>query len=139
MTKSSLSKELIQIFDSIIELELLETFSDRKRFSRDFFYYSPVLEKELAECCAELVVKPLSVNAVIAVASTCQKHRIPLTIRGSGTGNYGQCVPLRGGEVMLMSELSQIRDFDKNWDAFIRNVKRCTLGHNGTPSDETPK
>jgi hypothetical protein len=30
---------------------------------------------------------------------------------------------------------TQIKDFEKNWDAFIKNVKE----HNGTPSDKTTK
>ena len=30
---------------------------------------------------------------------------------------------------------NQIKDFEKNWDAFIKNVKE----HNGTPSDKTTK
>ena len=114
MTKASFSKELINSFDSIVDLDLLETLSDREKFSKDFFYYSPVLEKELAECCAQLVVRPHSVNAVIAVSSLCNKNGIPLTIRGAGTGNYGQSVPLRGGVVMLMGELSRIRNFDRD-------------------------
>ena len=30
---------------------------------------------------------------------------------------------------------TQIKDFEKNWDAFIKNVKE----HNGTPPDKTTK
>tara|TARA_Y100001968_G_scaffold140202_1_gene128275 strand:- start:2473 stop:3819 length:1347 start_codon:yes stop_codon:yes gene_type:complete len=114
MTTTLLPKELIHEFDSIVDLELLETLSDRKKFSKDFYDYSPVLEKQLAGCCAQLVVKPLSVNAVVDVVRVCKKYAIPLTIRGSGTGNYGQCVPLKGGVVMLMSDFSNIREFDSN-------------------------
>jgi hypothetical protein len=39
--------------------------------------------------------------------SLCAKLRIPITIRGSGTGNYGQSVPLHGGVVLDMSGFNQ--------------------------------
>ena len=37
------------------------------------------------------------------------RHGVPLTVRGAGTGNYGQCVPLDGGVVMLTTGLQRIR------------------------------
>ena len=33
---------------------------------------------------------------MIRVAAACARHRVPLTVRGGGTGNYGQAVPLAG-------------------------------------------
>ena len=105
---------LIQELRQVPELELIESISDRKRFSRDFYDYSPVLIEILSTCCADVVVRPLSVEAVICVVSACKKRMIPLTIRGAGTGNYGQCVPLENGVVMLMSGLNKIREFDNS-------------------------
>ncbi len=93
-------------------LEVYEKTSDLKRFSKDFFDYSPILVAKLKDCVADIVVKPFSVDAIICVSRICNKFSIPLTIRGSGTGNYGQCVPLKGGVVMVMSALRSIRSFD---------------------------
>jgi len=93
-------------------LNLLREEADRDRYSRDAYDYSPVLRERLAHCRADLVVRPESVAAVQAVASACARHGVPLTLRGAGTGNYGQCVPLNGGVVMLMGMVSAVRHID---------------------------
>jgi FAD/FMN-containing dehydrogenase len=76
--------------------------------SRDFFWFSPVLKRQLQGKVAELVVVPRDEADVIRVASAAARHRVPITIRGGGTGNYGQCVPVQGGVVLDMSPLSEI-------------------------------
>tara|TARA_Y100001968_G_scaffold42730_2_gene32809 strand:+ start:5303 stop:6646 length:1344 start_codon:yes stop_codon:yes gene_type:complete len=105
-------QNLISEFGSVDNLKIIDTLPDLEKFSRDFFDYSPILESRLQSCCADLVVRPSSVEAVMAVAGACKRNGIPLTLRGSGTGNYGQCVPLEGGVVMLMSNLNNIRHID---------------------------
>ncbi len=103
---------LLKELKSISDLEVFQKTNDLKRFSKDFFDYSPILINELKDCVADIVVRPLSVDAIIIVAQICNKHSTPLTLRGSGTGNYGQCVPLNGGVVMVMSGLKRIRNFN---------------------------
>jgi FAD/FMN-containing dehydrogenase len=76
--------------------------------SRDFCWFSPVLKQDLSEACADLVVMPRDQDDVARVAAACARHRVPLTPRGGGTGNYGQCVPLHGGVVMEMGGLDRI-------------------------------
>ena len=93
-------------------LELFGESADLKRLSRDSYDYSPVLEKRLEACRADLVVRPADASAVQHLAAACARHRVPLTIRGAGTGNYGQCVPLDGGVVMLTGSLQRIRGID---------------------------
>ena len=89
--------------------ELLQEADDLIRLSRDAYDYSPVLEPRLRSCRADLVVRPSDVDAVERLAAACALHEIPLTVRGSGTGNYGQSVPLEGGVVMLTAALRAIR------------------------------
>ena len=96
---------LRQALSAVPDLELLEEPGELQRHSRDAFEYSPVLTPQLEACRAELVLRPRSVDAVERLASACAEHQIPLTLRGSGTGNYGQCVPLQGGVVMLTTAL----------------------------------
>jgi len=76
--------------------------------SRDFFWYSPILKERLADRVGDVVVTPRSEADVLAVARLCAKHRLPLTARGAGTGNYGQAVPLHGGVVLDMIGMTEI-------------------------------
>ena len=82
------------------------------RLSTDFHTYSPVLEPLLAPCRAQLAVRAHSLEELRLVASACARHTVPLTLRGAGTGNYGQCVPLAGGLVLDLSGLRQLRQLD---------------------------
>ncbi|CAO4134089.1 FAD-binding oxidoreductase [Methylorubrum extorquens] len=79
----------------------------RKR-SRDFFWYSPVLDAELKGLSGDVVAEPANEAEVIAVAASCARHGVPLTVRGGGTGNYGQAVPLHGGVVLDVSGLDRV-------------------------------
>ena len=103
---------LRQALSAVPDLELLAEPAELQRHSRDAFEYSPVLTPRLERCRAELVVRPHTVEAVERLASVCTEHHVPLTLRGSGTGNYGQCVPLQGGVVMLTTALRRIRSID---------------------------
>ncbi|WP_250514615.1 FAD-binding oxidoreductase [Caballeronia sp. INDeC2] len=76
--------------------------------SRDFSWYSPILDVQLKDCIANLIVFPHSEEDVMRVAACVARWRVPLTVRGGGTGNYGQCVPLQGGVVMDMTELKRV-------------------------------
>jgi FAD/FMN-containing dehydrogenase len=79
-----------------------------RRRSRDYFWYSPVLAGQLQGKTAEVVVTPRDEAEVIRVASACARHRVALTPRGAGTGNYGQAVPLAGGVLLDLSEMTAI-------------------------------
>ncbi|MEX0853689.1 MAG: FAD-binding oxidoreductase, partial [Bauldia sp.] len=75
--------------------------------SRDFYWFSPILKPMLDDKRAELVVMPKNKDQVIRVARACARHRLPVTVRGGGTGNYGQAVPLAGGVVLDMTGLER--------------------------------
>jgi FAD/FMN-containing dehydrogenase len=79
----------------------------RKR-SRDFFWYSPILNAALADKSADILVSPRDEAEVIRVAAACAKRRIPLTVRAGATGNYGQAVPLEGGVLLDITALTAI-------------------------------
>jgi FAD/FMN-containing dehydrogenase len=82
-----------------------------ERLSKDFYWYSPVLKRQLQSKRGDIVVQPVDVDEVLAIARYAGEHGVPLTVRGAGTGNYGQCIPLQGGIVMdlaLMDKLEAI-------------------------------
>jgi FAD/FMN-containing dehydrogenase len=76
--------------------------------SRDFFWYSPLLKQALNQKSADLVVCPRNEEDVVRTAALCAQHKVPLTVRGAGTGNYGQSVPLEGGVVLDMAGLKKL-------------------------------
>lgn len=73
------------------------------RLSQDFSWFSPVLKRQLEGKRAAAVVRPRSEDEIRRLVSLCARLRVPITVRGSGTGNYGQAVPLQGGVVLDMS------------------------------------
>jgi len=79
-----------------------------QRKSRDFFWFSPILKTQLEGKLADLIVVPRDEADVIRIAGAAARYRVPVTIRGGGTGNYGQCVPVRGGVVLDMTALNTI-------------------------------
>jgi len=76
--------------------------------SRDYFWYSPVLNKQLHGKSADIVATPRNEADVIRVAAACAKLRIPLTPRGAATGNYGQAVPLEGGVLLDLTGMTKV-------------------------------
>ena len=81
---------------------------NRRRKSRDYFWTSPILNEILKDKVADVVVTARSEDDVVRLAAACARHRVPLTVRAGATGNYGQCVPLEGGVVVDITQLSAV-------------------------------
>lgn len=90
------------------DIPLVTESSTVRRRSRDFFWYSPILNAELHGKAADIIACPRNEADVIAIAASCAKRRIPLTVRGGATGNYGQAVPLEGGVLLDVTGLDAI-------------------------------
>ena len=78
--------------------------------SRDFYWYSPVLKERLDHVTGDLIVSPKTEDEVIRVLKACYKHDVPVTPCGTGTGNYGQAMPLSGGVVLSLADMSEIKE-----------------------------
>ncbi len=84
-----------------------------ERLSRDFYWYSPVLKAQLDGKHADVIVQPLDTREICAVLRYCYQNEIPVTLRGAGTGNYGQAVPLHGGVVLALQRMETIEGIDE--------------------------
>lgn len=96
----------------IASLGAVEVIRDRaqvEKLSKDYYYFSPILQAQLADKTADLVVRPASEAEVLQVAKACVAAKVPVTVRGAGTGNYGQCIPLAGGVILDLSRLNEVK------------------------------
>src|SRR5687767_12990609 len=62
----------------------------------------------------DLVVIPGTTEEISAVARLCNDHRVPLVVRGAGTGYTGGAVPTHGGVVLSMERLNRILEIDES-------------------------
>lgn len=104
--------------------------------SRDFYWYSPVLKAQLDHVKGDLIVTPKNEDEVIRVLAACHRHGVPVTPRGSGTGNYGQAMPLSGGVVLNLAEMNQIKTIAPGRvvtgpGAVLAEIDRATRAHSG--------
>jgi FAD/FMN-containing dehydrogenase len=99
-----------------------------QRLSRDFYWYSPILKKQLDDKTAELALQPINVEEIQHILACCYERNIPVTTRGAGTGNYGQAVPLHGGVVLDLINLDRIEAITSDGIAICQpNVRLGTL------------
>ena len=98
-----------KLFQQLPDLEFITDAPQLTKLSLDYYYFSPILEARLKDKRANLAVRPVTEAEIIQVAQVCVELKIPLTVRGAGTGNYGQCIPLKGGIVLDLSKMNQIK------------------------------
>ena len=109
--------------------------------SRDYYWYSPILKEQLDPCRGELLVRAASESEVLRIAAACARYRVPLTVRGGGTGNYGQCVPLDGGVILDITGLDRILDIQPGIvsvqaGALIMDIERAVRSSSVLPGGQ---
>jgi FAD/FMN-containing dehydrogenase len=97
------------VISSLEGIEVIRDAAQVAKLSKDYYTYSPILRPLLDDKVGDLVVRPASETEVLRVAQVCVQHRIPLTVRGAGTGNYGQCIPLEGGIILDMTRMQAVK------------------------------
>ena len=61
----------------------------------------------------DIVVLPASTGEVAAIARLCNAERVPLVVRGAGTGFTGGAVPTCGGVLLSMERFNRILEVDE--------------------------
>jgi FAD/FMN-containing dehydrogenase len=93
------------------DLGTIRTYDDPKQLearSKDYYWYSPILSAQLDGLTGQILVMPETEAEVMTVARAAARHGVPLTVRGGGTGNYGQCVPMEGGAILDITRLNRV-------------------------------
>ncbi|CAE6905057.1 FAD-binding oxidoreductase [Vibrio sp. B1FLJ16] len=103
----------LEVMNQLAHLEWVKVPIHVKRLSKDFHWFSPVLAEQLAGKVADVIVKPKSLEELKELISKCVELDAPVTVRGGGTGNYGQSVPLCGGIVIDMTKYASLVNFDE--------------------------
>ena len=102
--------DLTQLKADLDGLDIVDAPDIVRQKSRDFFWYSPILKRHLDQSVGDLVVTPKSEADVMRVLAACYRHDVAVTVRGAGTGNYGQSVPLAGGVILDMGALTRVTE-----------------------------
>ncbi len=103
-----------------------------EQLSKDFYWYSPVLRKQLDGKLGEVVVQPLNAGEIQSILSYGYANNLPVTVRGAGTGNYGQAVPLQGGIVLDLMRMERIEAIQVDGVAVCQpGVRLGTLENEG--------
>jgi FAD/FMN-containing dehydrogenase len=118
---------LDNLLEELSGIEAITNPTQVAKLSEDYSHFSPVLVPLLAGKVGDVVVRPSNENEILQIAKTCVKYKIPLTVRGSGTGNYGQCTPLKGGIILETSRLQEIKWIKAGLACVEAGVKMATL------------
>jgi FAD/FMN-containing dehydrogenase len=105
--------ELVQLLQPHLDAKgLLSDAKSLEVFSKDAYDFSPILKAELSDKRADIIVAPQTIEQLQTVVRLAVKHGIPLSVRGAGTGNYGQSVPLCGGIMVSTHRLNKTISLD---------------------------
>lgn len=91
------------------KLDVIQDPTQIAKLSKDYYHFSPVLKAQLNDKVADVVARPSTEEEVLQIAKACVATKTPLTVRGAGTGNYGQCIPLEGGLILDLSKLNRVK------------------------------
>ena len=126
-TVSVLPESFIPSLRSIVgPSHVVEAGDALETLSKDFYWYSPVLKLQLDEKRAAAAVRVSTLDELRQVLSLCWRNTVPVVVRGGGTGNYGQAVPLYGGIVIDMSRFDRILEITA--DGVLRTEPGARMG-----------
>lgn len=78
----------------------------------DLLSYSFDATADLASAMPDVVVTPRNTEDVVEIVKLAGKYKIPIYPRGSGTNLSGGTIPLKGGIVILFTNMNKIVEVD---------------------------
>ena len=105
---NKLTRELAEELRGIVGASRLQYGEQvKEEYSHDEM---PIYGRYLPEavCLAE------TTEEVSRIMKLCSANKIPVTVRGSGTGLVGGCVPVHGGIVLSTERMNRILSYDMN-------------------------
>ena len=108
----TITPEIVSTLQTIVPKERIFTGSKTEKFSKDFYWYSPILKRLLLDRRAEVAIRIDTREELRDITALFFSKDVPVVIRGGGSGNYGQLIPLYGGAVLDISGMSKIFSVD---------------------------
>ena len=100
-----------QVADELLAMLGRQRFSMGENVNEDYSHDEmPIYGRYMPEavCLVE------STEEVSHIMRICHDNKIPVTVRGAGTGLVGGCVPVHGGIVLCTSRMNKILSYDMN-------------------------
>ncbi len=98
--------QLIDEFKSLVGNEYVFTDEENlNRYAHD--------ETENLHFLPDIVIRPRSAKEISGIMMLCNKHGIPVTPRGAGTGLSGGALPHLGGVLLSMERMNAIVEIDE--------------------------
>jgi glycolate oxidase len=106
MAYNKITEDILASIKSIVgDAFVITRHADLEKYSHD--------ETEDLHYYPEVVVKPKSPAEVSALMQLCNKHLIPVTPRGAGTGLSGGALPVMGGLLIAMERFNKVLSIDE--------------------------
>lgn len=102
LLNSKILAELIQLVDAEDVLTDVENLEKYGKDETEDLLYKP-----------EVVVKPKTVEQISGILKLANAYKIPVTVRGAGTGLSGGALPIYGGIVISMERFNNILQIDE--------------------------
>src|SRR5579863_7303795 len=100
------TRELAEQFSQIVgEGNILSDAGSLDHYAHD--------ETEHLHYLPDLVLKPRTAEEISAILVICNRHRIPVTPRGAGTGLSGGALPQLGGVLISTERMNKILEIDE--------------------------
>ncbi len=107
MTFTPVTSEHLNMFEKVVgrdniftDKEVLE--QNARDYTEDLRFYP------------EVVLRPANAEEISQILIYCNKHLIPVTPRGAGTGLSGGALPVHGGVIIAMNRFNKIIKIDED-------------------------